>query len=315
MIARAFETRIELINHRANSALEFLDRLDNGLSIVERYLRNEVEIHLHFVAGASLCRSYRTAGGHECAVSDLEPGLVLIRIGEAGEPPKPSPSIIRLQQFNGVPVCRIYPAQIHRFLLPEVRSLPENRELRSFLGSARVEVSQFVNQVVQWDTGALDNFTDQCSNAVRERHILSGQGDRQSGEPVAIGDLRHVLRDIVVELKLHGIRVFLPEPLCNGFEFVDVGFSPIQSFEGGFKGCHDVHSDHERRAQAGTETEDAEGLRDTDSEEVRLGSASQEGRHPVIPSQPEEVASQPSAQHRRGANSAKRTRSGNPEDA
>ncbi len=128
-----------------------------------------------------------------------------------------------------------------------------------------------------------------------------------------VDDEKHVAKFLVV-LKRDSADVTCEVSVALFSESLYVLLCPVEFEANAVQGMR-----HEVDSAYGEETEDTKGPRDPDSEARRLPPGPEESRRAgteeVTPPPPAEVASRTTLGRRRGGYSARRTRSGNPEDA
>jgi hypothetical protein len=182
------EVRLEVFKSIDNAEFDFLQRVCDRRSIVERYRRNKIELHIHYLAGdRGWCAKYRqfSIGKFRVAreseqfntafVSDIYEFPMLIFVRNRTQRICPSAAIVRLQQLQ---LCEM--AGIDSFEgsslspRPEVLAAVYNRKLRSILGnSATVESCQFKNEVFEGSSQIISNLADENSDCHRNNEANS----------------------------------------------------------------------------------------------------------------------------------------------
>jgi hypothetical protein len=160
----SLELRLELFKSISNAEFDFLQRLHGRCSVVERYLRRKIELHIHYLAsGGAWCAKYRKFSiGRSRITRKVEdfkastasecyefPMLIFVR--NRAQRSRPSAALVRLQQLKLCDMASVDSVEVSS-LNPrsEVLSAVFDRKLRFVLGnSVRVEFSQFKNEIIE----------------------------------------------------------------------------------------------------------------------------------------------------------------------
>lgn len=174
------ELRLEFFNRLGNASDDFLKRLYDRRSIVERYLALETEVHVHFVARDGMfCAKYSRVPHRKRLRSGL-PNLegtrsaegrefpVFVFVGKVSQRPRPIASLVRLQPLECCDMASL-DALAPSLLFPplELIGAVHNRKLRELLGRAEVKFGEFENEIFQRSTQVIANLADQDGNAHR----------------------------------------------------------------------------------------------------------------------------------------------------
>jgi len=315
------ELRVEVTKSLGSLRHELLQSFYDRRPIAERYRDGSVAVHIHCFAGEdSFCISWINADSDGAPKGSKV--LVFVGVGEINEPLHPVASLKRLQPLNR---CDMVAAEISFQTIPAEELVKEffrvcDRKLCSLYNLPSIEAREFINQVLQGGSEVLDDIAKDSAEPQWSRLINKG----------AEGPVRnlteHALDDDLPLLVIegHSISYDLGKLPNEGLERVQVLTCPVNPLVSAIQRMHEVSSTYERqpveRQPAGSaQTEDQEGSRDSGADaQAGRECPEQDGevKAAVNPaSQPEEVASLPSPARRHGANSAKRTRLGSPEDA
>ena len=337
-MALTTETQAELLKNVSNFRLKLIKEFNDPNAILEGYIRGDMELHVHVIwhvfvpdmqkeregvggdaCCLAVCATSRPAlhGGAGVILGDDEMA-VLVRVRDGAECLRPIRSIARLQKLDHCRMLVGHPHEMARTVTGAAPLAPSlehvriviNRELSILLLAAGIQPSNLVDEVVEASPHGLNCFANQDAES---------SGDDGSWGSVAIRGWFAGLR-LDVDCTDHGIAFTFGNTLTQDYEIAQVFFCPFKPSlsaveRWGRSKNHEVELDYERQE----DTEDAKGLHDTSPDSPRgRGRAGQDGQAEEVvshPSPPEEVASRTSPDHRSGGCSAKRTRSGSPEDA
>ncbi len=168
--------RLQLINCRANTAVDFLKRLHDGTPIFERYRHGQVAIHIH---SEGICARWRRNNfGLLDLLLNLDQPAMPVPVGEALEVVDPVPSVVRLESLNA---CGIFARDAFQETIfapptPEDIWLAVNRKLHMMADALRVLFGKNTRQVIQCIAQAASAFTNTNPDISRndvERFVLS----------------------------------------------------------------------------------------------------------------------------------------------
>lgn len=178
------EVRLESLKHASNLRLDFLKRFYDWRSVAELYGTQQHCLNVHFRAVRSDCGTYCAGNvaeiGNVIPIRDVECELVfdlrrgqspmLVGIGQVFERGRPSIPTIRLQPLDECDVCGVEAleptspnARFETFLVAF------NWKLGAFDNAARIEGSEFENEVIERGAEIVDYFSDQNAEGEVQR--------------------------------------------------------------------------------------------------------------------------------------------------
>jgi len=173
------ELRLERGKCFSNTKLDFLKRLHDGASIVERYRRVKIDIHVHFLASDGIyCAEYRARCSRagepstdiNCGHSDNEHQFpVFVSVRGIAEQACPIASIVRLQPLDCCDMAGVEALETGLCPPPEVLWRVFDRKLRTVLRDAGIEFGEFKNEVFEGGSQVVANFSYQDGDGHRGR--------------------------------------------------------------------------------------------------------------------------------------------------
>ena len=171
------ELRVEVTKDLGNLRLELLKCFYDRRSVAERYLDNNVALHVHALTGKNgLCATWRKSDDNRTDDSSKVP--VFVEVGEIAKPSYPVASTKRLQPLDS---CDVLGGQG----VTKVVSCEEvlesffricDRKLCMIYDSLGVKAGQLINQVVEGNAQVLRNLSDQRTDPQRSRDDEGGEG-------------------------------------------------------------------------------------------------------------------------------------------
>lgn len=237
------EVRLEISKCASNIIFEFLERLKDRRSVVERYRAGDVHLHLHFIAGermwcATLERHALNLGevGIETGV-DGNSGLassnyempVFVCVGEVSEPSGPVASHIRLQRLHCCDMAGVDAFEEGCCASSlEIIFRVHNRKLRAALFSAGIQLGQLEDEIIQGTSEVVTNLAHQDPHAHPEECFRW---------PTEIYD---AVRRIRIEIKRDGICLSPENASDFGIKLRKVFVCPPFSLEAAVKRVNSV---------------------------------------------------------------------------
>ena len=228
------ELRLEVSKRISNLQLNYLKRLGDRRSIIERYCGGEAELHIHIAMNRMMCATYRFGNcGERDGIRFVEPMgkmdgpatfdvcefPVLIWIGNVSEGPRPVTSCVRLQPLDCCymsGVDALEPARLNT----TIKSLfgVFDGELRHFLLAAGIQLCEFKDEIIERVPEVVCDLADENADD-------KGRPDT----PACVHDL--IMRKLWLELKDDSILLFV-EPLVDpALQISKVFLCPTYSFE------------------------------------------------------------------------------------
>lgn len=307
----SLELRLERIKGLSNlrrKLLEcFYDR--RSRSIDERYRDGEAELHVHGLIGDyRFCATWRYGEDH--GVHDCCQVPVFVGVGDVSENACPLTSVAGLQPLER---CDMYIAQsLETTRSPTAEALfgVLDKKLCAIYGVAGIETGQLIDQIIQRGPQVVDHLADENANDVRYR----AEGDTRRTKYYQ--NLASIWQKAGCWLALNNdcITYFLADGLDPSLQIRQVFACPLDPLIRAIERVHHLYFGYEQTEDAG----DSKGRGNTRSEAGRVHEESSQGgeeTEEVTARRRGEVATQTSTGHRSGGCSAKRTRSGSPEDA
>jgi len=180
------ELRVKRIKYLGDLELKYLHYLNDRTSVIERYLKGDIHIHLHGnIGGATPMNRFfcltleRPRDNGACVnrgdidsdetirIEDSE-SLVFVGVRDFPERLRPVATIARLQRLNN---CLVFDR--HAFEVARLQtSLPPlwlvfDRKLRALLSLARVKKGQFENEIIKRGAQIVDAFPDKDAQSRR----------------------------------------------------------------------------------------------------------------------------------------------------
>jgi hypothetical protein len=212
------ELRVEVTKDLGNLRLELLKAFYDRRSIAERYLDNNIALHVHVLSGKnSFCATWRKSDDNRADDSSKVP--VFVGIGQITEPSYPVASSVRLQPLDS---CDMFGGQG----VPKVVSCEEFLEsffricdgkLCAIYDSLGIEAGQLIHQIVQGNTQMLGDLSDQYTDLRRSSDYEGGK------PPLYCPNLLAVWQGEDSWLAIQGNTV-----ICNLAQGVDLGLQILQ---------------------------------------------------------------------------------------
>jgi hypothetical protein len=172
------ELRMEISKRLSNACFDFLKRLSDQRSIVERYLASEIDLHVHFLTSFGMkCATYRKIKRGELSISDRikhdgDPSLdrgefaVFVFVREIAERSRPIASVVRLQTLDSCDMGGIESLE-PTSLNPSLESISRvfDQKLRSLLLDAgRVTPRKLKNKIFERSSKIITNLSNPNSD-------------------------------------------------------------------------------------------------------------------------------------------------------
>ena len=164
------ELRLEVTKDLGNLRLELLKTFYDRGSVGERYLDNDIALHVHgFTRKNGFCATWRKSDQNRTDDSSKVP--VFVGVGQITKPSYPVASAVRLQPLDS---CDVFGGQG----ISKVVSCEEilesffricDRKLCAIYDSLGIKAGQLIDQVVQGNTQVLRDLTDQYTHLQRNR--------------------------------------------------------------------------------------------------------------------------------------------------
>jgi len=226
----SLELRLEISKCMSNARLDFLKCLYNRESVLERYRKRIVHLHLHMpqaercvtlepVNPVEIVPLKTRVGCHTGDSASLDEVTVFVGVGAVAKAFDPVASVVRLQPLdccymNGVDACE-HPWGV----TSETIRVVFNRKLRSLLLDAGVKFGEFEDEVIECAPEVIANLTDKDRNIHPEKGFGGSDG------------LRDLVRGVRIELDGTGVRL-LPGDFANvPFQFGNSFVCPIDPHE------------------------------------------------------------------------------------
>ncbi len=172
----SFQTRVELIKNLTNQRAELLKRFCDRRSVVEQYLEEVMNIHLHLTSGeAGLCITYEIAplpvATHEIKSNEFS---VLVEVGKTLETQQRIKSIVRLEALDhcDVFVRKMLEKSEWRPALPRVPISLEalftiiDRKVCSLYSSIGIKESEREDDIIETGAGVVDEFANKSHRLI-----------------------------------------------------------------------------------------------------------------------------------------------------
>ena len=198
-MSSSLELRLEFVKNLGNLRMEYLKRFYDGSSVIERYLKGDISIHVHgIVTGVDShmkegCLTLNARVQDDGALgnwvnreglsgSDNRQGFMLVWIGESLESARPVTTITRLQAFNACLVGVRKPSKITPIisngstLLPTPTHIPSmfsifDRKLCSLLNLPRIQNGKFVDQIIKSSPKVVYDLADEDAQYQRNGRL------------------------------------------------------------------------------------------------------------------------------------------------
>ena len=251
------ELRIEVAKDLGNLRLELLKTFYDRRSVMERYLDNDIALHVHALTGEDgFCTTWRKSDDNRTDDSSKVP--VFIGVGQIAKPSCPVASTERLQPldscdvFGGQGVTKVVSCE--EFLELFFRIC--DRKLCMIYDSLGVKAGQLINQVVEGNAQVLRNLSDQRTDPQRSRDDEGGEGAPHCPNLPAVWQGE----DSWLAIQGDAIVYSLAQGANLGLQILQVFPCPAHPLISAIQSVHEVYSDHERRQPAGrAEAENPEG--------------------------------------------------------
>jgi hypothetical protein len=302
------ELRVEHNKYIGDLQFEFLKRFYDRESILKRYIRGDIDVHLHGVIGRRrCCLISRVIGGDTVWVNNRK-RLMLVGIGHLTENLRPAATAEWLQPLNDCLVASRYTFE------PPAMGLPSswrifNRKLCSLLDISRIEESKFINKIIECRAQVVYGFSNQDTENLWDQSWAVASDNR-----LPIGVVSQP--KIHINMSRHIVH-FFEEQSTFTFEPRQVVLCPTYSRMSIVKGWfHAIGLSHgeEEAANPSDSTRSRDSRADTGRVRDELRQGGEAGER-ITGSQPKEELSRTSPSHHPDGCTATHTRSGNPEDA
>lgn len=155
------ELRIEVAKDLGNLRHELLKTFYDRRSVAERYLDNNIALHVHALTGKDgFCATWRKSDDNRAGDSSKVP--VFVGVAEFAKPSYPVASTERLQPLDS---CDVFRGQGATKVVPCEEVLESffricDRKLCAIYDSLGVKAGQLINQVVEGNAQVLRNLSD-----------------------------------------------------------------------------------------------------------------------------------------------------------
>lgn len=231
------ELRLEVSKTASNLTFEFLERLKDRRSIVERYCAGDVNLHIHFAARQRVfCLTVERAddpaqigvqtgmnrdGGSTACDHEMP---VFIRVGVIPEASRPVASLVRLIPLD---CCNMGKVDAFEVGAPtpsiEILWRVHNRKLRTALCDAGIDLGEFKDEVIQGAPEVVANLPYQDADAHSEECFR-----REA-------DIYDAVRWLRIEIEGDSIRLALENASNLNLQFRKVFACPPFSLEAAIK--------------------------------------------------------------------------------
>lgn len=158
----SLELRLIAEKHLSNLLFEFMERFQDQSSILERYIRGELALHVHFVKPSGIgCFLIEAEIDADLTLESRHyQSPVLIRVGQISQNSRPLTTRVRLQEADSCLVFDRESIESPDMRLPSL-FLVFDRKLRILLDVSRVQDGKFINEVIESGPKVVDRLSDQ----------------------------------------------------------------------------------------------------------------------------------------------------------
>lgn len=217
------DQRIELIKYVGNTQQDYLKRLYDRSSLIERYLVNELEVHLHFASVRDQRRACIVLNRAGDGDGDNK-ARVFVDVGQSPQGPHPVASIVRLQPLEQ---CHVFVADAFEIGGPmslKVLWRVFNRKLYLAVRRATgISLRQLDSEVIQ--------TTAQSISKLPNDDLDVGQDFIEKVSDM-VGAIRVKLKDISATVEIEGesnlglqLRQVLVCPPQLGLDFIETNYT------------------------------------------------------------------------------------------
>lgn len=217
---RFLEKRLEFIKHLGNAQMNYLKRLYDGAPIFERYLKEQIVLHLHGITGrTAYCLNYRLEPSELTNILlYVNQASVLVEIGQVAERSHPVASLVRLKLLEE---CDIFLRNSFEMGMPPTLEdiwVIFNRKLDVFANSVRALLGQSAGEIIHGAAEAVRTLTDADSDLDRDK-VEGFLKNHASGLKVRI--IGNVIDFMTTATDLFYPRQVFVCPIEQGFDVIE----------------------------------------------------------------------------------------------